>query len=183
MAGGGASEIREPSGMWSSTQSPVDLHKKPGSLGQGSKTDKRSTTTAHCNNKKTKMVVVGRAALKPPKPLNPLQLFRLSHTLARRQLPACNLVEPACNPFCPPPCREAPDAPRRPLHSVSRLGEVQRSGETWIGGRGRPPYERLAVFRKLLTSSSSFFTDLSPELVYKYWLFKTIIGESTVRFD
>ena len=157
MAGGGASEIREPSGMWSSTQSPVDLHKKPGSLGQGSKTDKRSTTTVRCNNK---MVVVGRAALKPPKPLNPLQLFRLSHTLARRQLPACNLVEPACNPFCPPPCREAPDAPRRPLHSVSRLGEVQRSGETWIGGRGGPPYERLSFFRKLLRSLSSFYTEL-----------------------
>ena len=159
--------------MWSSTQSPVDLHKKPGSLGQGSKTDKRSTTTSRCNKKKTKMVVVGRrAALKPPNP-NPMQLFGLSHTLARR--PACNLVEPACNPFCPPPCREAPDAPRRPLHSVSRLGEVQRSGETWIGGRGGPPYERLSFFRKLLRSLSSFYTELGL-----FWLYTTNIEYSKV---
>ena len=57
---------------------------------------------------------------------------------------------------------------------------VERRG--LVGGEGLRTKD-FGFFRKLLTCSSSFFTDLSPELVYKYWLFKTIIGESTVRFD
>ena len=108
-----------------SKQSPLDPRdKKPGSLGQGSKTYKRGAREKYdpFQRRRRREILWGG----PSKP-NLMQLFRLpSHTLF---LPAA-----AC---CCCGTREAPMRRQVAASALFLRGKVQRSGETWIGGLGR----------------------------------------------
>ena len=106
-----------------SKQSPLDPRdKKPGSLGQGSKTYKRGAREKYDPfQRRRRREILGGGPSKP----NLMQLFRLpSHALF---LPA------GC---CCCGTREAPMRRQVAGSALFLRGKVQRSGETWIGGRG-----------------------------------------------
>ena len=120
-----------------SKQSPLDPRdKKPGSLGQGSKTYKRGAREKYDPFQRRRRLLGGG----PSKP-NLMQLFRLpSHALF---LPAA-AVEPV-RPRCAAKLRAvhsftvhctAQCSSNVAASALFLRGKVQRSGETWIGGRG-----------------------------------------------
>ena len=121
-----------------SKQSPLDPRdKKPGSLGQGSKTYKRGAREKYDPFQRRRRLLWGG----PSKP-NLMQLFCLpSHALF---LPAA-AVEPV-RPRCAAKLRAvhsftvhctAQCSSNVAASALFLRGKVQRSGETWIGGRGR----------------------------------------------
>ena len=145
--GWGGSQIRHKSRLW------VQQTVTGGSAQKAGKPWPRVKSRQEDRGVRHESVATCRAVLLPP---NLMQLLFFSCPPARL---------PSFQPFSLP-C-EAPDAPLlcRPLHSGR--GEVQRSGETWIGGRGKVSSKRLRFSEVHLQSLLSLVS--STGLFWQNW--------------